>query len=62
MGASLSVLDIAWLIYPNRLSLGGYPFTRLPPRVAMWMEQLRARPKEIAMAPAAVSPLEATGR
>ena len=65
MGDSLSVLDIAWLIYANRLSLGGYPFARLHPRVAMWMEKLRARPefaKEIAMPPAAVTRLEATRR
>jgi hypothetical protein len=25
MSDSLSVLDIAWLIYAHRLSLGGYP-------------------------------------
>ena len=38
MGDSLSVLDIAWFIYAHRLSLGGYPFAQLHPRVAMWME------------------------
>jgi glutathione S-transferase len=38
MGDSLSVLDIAWLIYAHRLSLGGYPFARLHPRVPTWME------------------------
>ena len=65
MGDSLSVLDIAWLIYANRLSLGGYPFARLHPRVAMWMEKLRNRPefsKEIAMPPEAATRLEATRR
>ena len=65
MGDSLSVLDIAWLIYANRLSLGGYPFARLHPRVALWMEKLCARPefaKEIAMPPAAVTRLEVTRR
>ena len=65
MGDSLSVLDIAWLIYAHRLSLGGYPFARLHPRVAAWMEKLRARPdfaKEIAMPPEAVTRLEATRR
>jgi glutathione S-transferase len=65
MGDSLSVLDIAWLIYAHRLLLGGYPFVRLHPRVAVWMDKLRARPefaKEIAMPPEAVARLEATRR
>jgi glutathione S-transferase len=65
MGDSLSVLDIAWLIYANRLSLGGYPFARLHPRVAMWMQKLCARPefaKEIVMPAEAVTRLEATRR
>ena len=65
MGDSLTVLDIAWLIYAHRLSLGGYPFARLHPRVSEWMEKLRARPefaKEIAMPPEAVTRLEATRR
>ena len=65
MGNTLSVLDIAWLIYAHRLALGGYPFARLHPRVAMWMEKLCARTefaKEIAMPPAAVTRLEATRR
>ena len=65
MGDSLSVFDIAWLIYAHRLSLGGYPFARLHPRVTMWMDKLRAKPefaKEIAMPPAAMTRLEATRR
>ena len=65
MGDTLSVLDIAWLIYAHRLSLAGYPFARLHPRVAMWMEKLRAKPefaKEIAMPPDVVTRLEATRR
>ena len=52
MGKDLSVLDIAWLIYVHRLSLGGYPFARLHPHLNAWAEKLRARPefaKEIAM-------------
>ena len=52
MGAELSVLDIAWLIYAHRLSLAGYPFARLHPNVFAWKEKLSARPefsKEIAM-------------
>jgi glutathione S-transferase len=65
MGNSLTVLDIAWLIYAHRLSLTGYPFARLHPGVANWMEKLRARPEfaeEIAMSPDAVTRLEATRR
>jgi hypothetical protein len=41
----LSVLDIAWLIYQNRLSLAGYPFERLHPHVHTWAEKLRAMPE-----------------
>ena len=52
MGDTLSVLDIAWLIYAHRLSLAGYPFERLHPHVFAWKEKLSARPefaKEIEM-------------
>jgi glutathione S-transferase len=45
MGDSLSVLDIAWLIYAHRLSLAGYPFQRLHPRVSAWKERLASRPE-----------------
>ena len=45
MGGDLSVLDIAWLIYAHRLSLAGYPFARLHPRVHAWAEKLRAMPE-----------------
>ena len=45
MGADLSVLDIAWLIYAHRLSLAGYPFARVHPRVHAWAERLRAMPE-----------------
>ena len=51
MGESLSVLDIAWLIYAHRLALAGYPFARLHPHVHAWAEKLCAMPefaKEIA--------------
>jgi glutathione S-transferase len=51
LGDDLSVLDIAWLIYEHRLSLAGYPFARLHPRVHAWAEKLRAMPefaKEVA--------------
>ena len=63
MGDNLSVLDIAWFIYAHRLSLAGYPFARLHPRVSAWVDKLRARPefsKEIAMPRESVARLEAT--
>ena len=65
MGDTLSVLDIAWFIYAHRLSLAGYPFARLHPRVNVWVDRLRARPefaREIAMPPEFVTHLEATHR
>ena len=45
MGDALSVLDIAWLIYQNRLALAGYPFARLHPRVKDWADRLCAMPE-----------------
>jgi glutathione S-transferase len=65
MGDAVSVLDIAWFIYANRLSLAGYPLARLHPRLAVWAEKLAMRPefaKEIAMPPEAVVRIEATRR
>jgi glutathione S-transferase len=62
MGNTLSVLDIAWFIYANRLSLAGYPLERLHPRVFAWKEQLGARPefaKEIAVPPEAKARMDA---
>lgn len=54
MGETLSVLDIAWLIYVNRLQLAGYPVKRLHPRVGLWANRLSALPafqREIAPSP-----------
>jgi glutathione S-transferase len=65
MGETLSVLDIAWLIYAHRLSLGGYPFARLHPHVAAWKDKLSAMPefaKEIAMLRDSTERLAATRR
>jgi len=45
LGENLSVLDIAWLIYENRLSLAGYPFARLHPHIHAWADKLRAMPE-----------------
>jgi len=63
MGSELSVLDIAWFIYAFRLSLAGYPFKRLHPRVFAWEAKLRARPefaKEIAGTRTPISPVRGT--
>ena len=63
MGDTLSVLDIAWLIYAHRLSLAGYPLERLHPHVFAWKERLAARPefaKEIGMLRHSKEQLEAT--
>ena len=45
MGDNLSVLDIAWFIYAHRLSLAGYPFARLHPRVDAFVKKLHAKPE-----------------
>jgi ganglioside-induced differentiation-associated protein 1 len=53
-GNALSVLDIAWFIYVNRLSLCGYPLQRWHPILSAWFERLAQCPefkKEIAVAP-----------
>jgi len=41
----LSVLDIAWFIYVNRLVFCGYPLARMHPNVEKWFQALRARPE-----------------
>lgn len=58
LGDTLSVLDIAWFIYANRLVLAHYPLTRLHPRLAAWYNRLCERPefaKEIALPPPVVA-------
>jgi len=63
MSDRLSVLDIAWFIYANRLSLAGYPLARLHPRLSAWADKLHAHPefaKEISMPPEVVTRLDAT--
>jgi glutathione S-transferase len=65
LGATLSVLDIAWFIYANRLALGGYPIARLHLRLGAWFGKLAARPefaKEVAMPPETKERIEATRR
>ena len=54
LGADLTVLDVAWFIYVNRLVRCTYPLDRLHPNVAKWFYPLRDRPefaKEIVVPP-----------
>ena len=63
LGDKLTVLDIAWFIYVNRLVLGGYPLERLHPRLAAWFADLMARPefaKEVALPPPVAQAFAAT--
>src|SRR4029077_20365762 len=63
LGQDLTVLDIAWFIYAHRLSLAGYPFARLHPRVDAFVQKLRAMPefaKEVATPPEFDASLAAT--
>ena len=65
LGEVLSVLDIAWFIYANRLALAGYPIARLHPRVGAWLGKLGARPefaKEVAAPPEVEERIKATRR
>ncbi len=43
MGAQISLADIAWFIYVNRLILCGYPVERLHPRLFAWFRPLSER-------------------
>ena len=63
LGDALSVLDIAWFIYVDRLTIAGYPIARLHPRVAEWFARLAARAefaKEIELPPPAKAEFDAT--
>lgn len=56
LGTDLTVLDIAWFIYANRLILAGYPMMRLHPQLSQWFQRLHQRPefaKEVALPPPA---------
>lgn len=64
-GDALSVVDIAWFIYANRLRHAGYPIARLHPNLAAWLDRLGARPefaKEVAMPPEVEARIQATRR
>ena len=44
-GGQMSVADIAWFIYVNRLFLCGYPVEKLHPNLFEWFRPLRDRPE-----------------
>ncbi len=46
-GEDLSLMDIAWFIYTDRLTDAGYPFKRLHPHIFTWYQKLKQR-KEFA--------------
>jgi len=63
VGEALSVLDIAWFIYANRLIHAGYPVARLHAKVGDWYAKLLARPefsKEIELPPPLAEQFAAT--
>ena len=43
LGDSLTVLDVAWFVYVNRIVLCGYPLERLHPKIAEWFAELQKR-------------------
>lgn len=52
LSEELSVLDIAWIVYVQRLRLIGYPIERMHPRLFAWFERHMQQPliaKEIAI-------------
>jgi glutathione S-transferase len=56
LGSDLTVLDVAWFIYANRLLLAGYPMARLHPHLSSWFQRLHERPefaREVALPPPA---------
>lgn len=62
LGDELTVFDIAWFIYTNRIALAHYPLARLHPRLNEWYERLQARPEftnEIALPPPVVAHFDA---
>ena len=41
LGDKLTVLDVAWVVYVNRLVRCGYPLERLHPKVNAWFWPIR---------------------
>jgi glutathione S-transferase len=65
LGDALTVLDIAWFIYVDRLMLAGYPVERLHPALGAWFKGLRTRPefaREVAVPPEFQDMIERTHR
>lgn len=44
LGDTLTVLDIAWVVYVNRLVLAGYPIPRLHSNLGEWAGRLMDDP------------------
>ena len=44
LGDSFSILDIAWIVYVNRLRQAGYPLEKLHPQVGSWFARESERP------------------
>lgn len=52
LGKQLSVVDIAWFVYANRLVIAGYPLAEVHPNLGRWYNALLNRPgweQEVAM-------------
>lgn len=63
LGDTLSILDIAWFIYANRLTLAGYPIARLHPNMGAWYGRMEAMPaiaREIELPPPVKAEFDAT--
>ena len=45
LGGDLTVLDVAWVVYVNRLVRCGYPLEQLHPTVNRWFWSLRNQPE-----------------
>ena len=58
----LTLLDVAWFVYVNRLQWCGYPVTRLHPALGRWKAALEAKPEfasEIQLPPAMAQAINA---
>lgn len=44
-GDDLSLMDIAWFIYTDRLNDAAYPFSRVHPKIFSWYQKLKQRPE-----------------
>jgi glutathione S-transferase len=65
LGKDVSLLDIAWFIYVNRLQTAGYPLARLHPHLSAWFDRLGQQPafaKEIQLPPPLRNAIDETHR